>query len=837
MALPRPTIAAAAGTLLCLLLAPASALGSASGSISGTVTAQGGGPLEGIHVCAPPGFGGKCADTDSNGEYAIAGLAEGSYRVHFDGGTDYASQYYDGTTSEHQATQVTVSSETTATGIDAELAPAARIEGEVTDAAGVAPLQGIHVCPMKPTGSGDTAGECATTGSDGTYVIAGLPAGSYRVQFSSSYPNPEYLTQYYNGKPIAGEGVVLSIAAGETASAVDADMEAAGKIGGTVTVADGGTALQGAQVCAVSPKLNVGLPTCASTDASGQYTISGLPTGSYKVRFSAETTGADYLDQYYSDEPTRRLAKPVSVTAGATTTGIDAAVQAGGEIKGRVTGGLSEEPLSNLFVCVRPVGQPDFEAGGLMCDYTDSNGEYAIGSLSTGSYFVRFGQRYTDSAYLRQYYDGKAGRSDATPVDVVAGETVTGIDASLQEGGRIAGRVTDALSHDPVSPIRVCARDPNQSEEEKEEEVGGGCGFTDSSGEYEIEGLPSGSYEVEFSPGASMNPFGEPPDYAYATQYYDGRSSGTEADLVQVTAGLTTTGIDAAMAEGGSISGTIVDLATKDPVGEVQVCALMTDDDEASRCASTDASGDYTIEGLASGDYDVEFHASEYPEEERNYLRQYYDGKGSLGDATAVAVTAGAVKSGVDAELRPGGQISGSVTASDGGAPLQAIDVCAFEAAAEGELLACTSTDVNGGYTISGLPTGSYKVEFSKGYPDFEGGTEEAFATQFFPGAPSAAQAEPVAVTVGARTGSIDAEMVEAGPGSREGQEEARGDEGGGGGGGATPAANPAGPGAERAGSRPHGSHGCPKGEERKRRHGRTRCMKAKHRHHRRHRR
>ena len=827
----------------CLLLLPTGAAGAGTGSISGTLTAQGGGPLEGIHVCAPPEFGSKCADTDSGGNYTIEGLAEGSYVVRFAGGDDYASEYYDDVASQRDATPVQVLAEATTGEIDAELAPAARIEGEVTDAATEAPLQGVLVCPNIPYGSGHPLGSCATTGAGGAYSIGGLTAGSYRVSFSGAGLSPRYLTQYFDGKSVAGEGLVLDLAAGETETGIDAAMEMGGILSGVVTAEAGGAALQGVHVCASSPKFESGWPTCAPTDADGEYAISGLSTGSYKMKFSPGGPGLNYLGQYYSGAATKQAATQVSVTAGATTGGIDAALRTAGRIAGTVTDAGSGEPVAYQYVCARQVGDPEWEAGGLMCDYTDAEGEYAIEGLPAASYYVRFSPGYSSPGYLRQYYDGKGSRAEATPVQVIAGSTAGGVDAAMEEGGRIVGTVTDAFSHEPAHPIQACAFAVGGSGEEEH------CDVTDVTGAYEIRGLASGSYRVRFSPSAGYNPEPDPIDYAYATQYYDGKGSEGEADAVTVTAPATTADIDAAMEEGGRIEGTVIGFDGAEPLDEVQACAFSVAAGEYERCDSTGKSGEYTIEGLSPGEYEVSFQAFSFPEEQTNFLRRYYDEADSPAGATPVSVSTGATQSGIDAALRAGGQIAGKVTDAASGAPLQSIDACALEASGDEELVLCESTDVNGEYTLSSLPTGSYKVEFAKGYPDLEGGIEAVFATQFFPAKPSAAQADPVAVTADSLTGSIDAQMAEPDEG---GAVEGEGERGSGGEGDTAPSPDPpaAAPPSPPAVGTKHPKPPtagpkrgrCPEGKVKQRRHGKVRCVKKKHGHrhrrgHRKHRR
>jgi hypothetical protein len=76
----------------------------------------------------------------------------------------------------------------------------------------------------------------------------------------------------------------------------------------------------------------------ATTAADGSYSIAGLAPGTYIVGFypddgqtgSTATGGSSdvrgYIDQSYNNKPTGSLATTVVVTAGATKTGINAAL-------------------------------------------------------------------------------------------------------------------------------------------------------------------------------------------------------------------------------------------------------------------------------------------------------------------------------------------------------------------------------------------------------------------------------------------------------------------------------------------------------------------------------
>jgi hypothetical protein len=297
---------------------------------------------------------------------------------------------------------------------------------------------------------------------------------------------------------------------------------ATGSISGTVTAASGGAAVKGAEVCAESSDEEAF--ERATTDVLGEYTISGLAGGSYKVVF-LPPQGANYLFQYYSGKPTWSQATPVVVSDGVDTPGVDAALAAGGQISGRVTDAATKAGIQGISVCA---GLPNEEFG--RCTETDSSGKYTIPSLLSGSYEVFFFQGGEESEYLGQIYRG----NQPELVSVTAGSTTSDIDAALSKAGKIAGTVTDALSGAGIGFSTVCARQATTGEIYE-------CVYTNSRGQYAIAGLPSGAYKVWFSPDV---PAWEEED-DYFQQYYGGAAVFAQATPVTVVAPALVTGIDA----------------------------------------------------------------------------------------------------------------------------------------------------------------------------------------------------------------------------------------------------------------------------------------------------
>lgn len=720
------------------------------GGIAGTVTdALSHEPVGYAEVCA---FGAEdgnydgCVYTDGDGEYSLSGLPGGSYKVRFSPGYEqnYAAQYFDGKSTFGAGASVTVSQGSTTGEIDAELQAGGEISGRVTGAPDEDPLEGIQVCA---SGTGNDEYRCVSTDESGEYAIEGLTDGSYTVEFYAIYSS-SYVWQYYSGKASYAEADPVAVSAGENATGIDAELQLGGEISGTVTDATTSEPLSGAAACA-SPvggyEFEYG--TCAVTDADGNYTIHGLHSGSYKVRFSGGS-GLNYITQYYDAKATSSEADPVSVSEGATHSGIDAALQPGGGVAGTVIDAATHEPLEYAQACAyRAV--TDAYVG---CSYTGADGDYSIAGLVSGSYKVEFFPA-SGSNLLSQYYSGESTYAAADPISVTAGSTHDGVDAALEEGGRISGTVTDAASSDPVADVIVCARPPGQ-------EFGyQNCEPTQEAGTYVISGLPPGSYAVSFEAG---NLCGGPEGCShenYVRQYYNGESSGGEADSVGVSTGATHGGVDAAMQPGGEVRGHVTGADSGEPLEDAEVCAYLGPEEEAERCGATNVAGLYVLDGLPTDDYTIRF----YPPSGSNYTGQYYEGKSSFAAADPVSVTAGAASTAVDAALEVGGEIRGHVTAAQGGSDLEGIEVCTYRSAAEGPEH-CIETDASGNYRLRGLGAGSYQVEFSAGYVcGFEDCTAQDYARQFYSGKATRDSADPVEVTSGGTTEGVDAAMQTGG--------------------------------------------------------------------------
>jgi hypothetical protein len=590
-------------------------------------------------------------------------------------------------------------------------------------------LGGASLTIDAPASGKEACGATLPVGQQYTFILTtgtisgafgNAPEGSETALTQPSACPPQHLRISY--KDTGSTQVVTGTVVGVTPNS--------GSITGKVTNATTKTVVAGIEVCGFGSAGD----ECADTNASGEYTISNLAAGEYSVEFLRPfESGLNYLPQFYNGTASYADASKVSVTAGADTSGIDAALEAGAQIAGRVVAAATNTALAGIQVCAY-VTSGEYSGG---CATTNAGGEYAVPGLASGQYTVEFSVPYASGLdYLPQYYDDKSSASEAQPVSATKGTTTSGIDASMQVGGQITGKVTSASTKATVAGIEVCAYESNG--------IYAGCATTNSNGEYRVSALASGQYILNFSAPYESN-------LNYLPQYYNGKSLPAEATTVSVTAGETTTADGVELQQGGLIIGKVTSASTKASLVGIEACAYVTNDVDVEKCVTTNSRGEYTLSGLASGQYTVGF--SILYGSGLNYLPQYYGGKSSLAEGSTVFVTAGEAASGIDAELQEGGLIVGKVTSASNKAPLADIEVCPVSKGGfdPGQ---CRLTNAAGEYTLSGL-VGEYEVEFLP--------ANLSYLAQYFNGKSLISEGEEVSVSPGETTSGIDAELTEGG--------------------------------------------------------------------------
>lgn len=386
--------------------------------------------------------------------------------------------------------------------------------------------------------------------------------------------------------------------------------------------------------------------------------------------------------------------------------------------------------------------------------------------------------------------------------------------------GDIHGKVTDHLG-EPIVGITVCAHGFASSE----------CDWsTDAEGKYSIGGLAAGFYRVGFHVESS-------PSLNYVQQWYSGKAYAEEADPVQLAEGESKE-INAQLQTGGKIHGTVADLETGLPIEGVEVCArlLAFHDGEVGYCDRSDDAGEFTVKNLGTGQYRLEFGTRGHV----NYVdEQLPEPPGSI------PLTAGGAVE-VEAHLRPGVEIEGTLTESGTGTPIVGFlapytvpAICALNPTTQARVK-CAGVESGGQYSIPGLPAGTYAVSFA--LDSVEEGLDlhpDGYVRRYWKEVPTFGETTLLAGTAGAVFDEIDAVLTQgeevfpncevqsacpSHPGSGEASSGATLS-----GGSVTPVAPPQ---AQLAVQRPPRRLRCKKGFRRVMKSGHARCVKvSRHRH------
>jgi len=371
-----------------------------------------------------------------------------------------------------------------------------------------------------------------------------------------------------------------------------------------------------------------------------------------------------------------------------STGNFDLTVEPTRGISGTVTQQETGSPVSGANVTI--YDQYGYYVAGIG---TGADGTYMVGGLAAGDYYVQAGA----DGLITELYDGVVCSSfsscypayDGTPVTVGTGFT-TGIDFALGVSGALSGTVTATATGDPLSVyLRLYSVTGDFLDSLYS---GGGSGF------YEISGLPTGKYFVVAS------------EYDYLREVYDDipcpdwcdPTTGTE---IAVTNGATVTGIDFSLEHLGTVTGTLIDAITGDPVSGQGVAAYASDGSSGGR-VYTATDGTYQTRGLLSGTYFVRTETGSHQDEVYDDIVCEPSCDTSIGSPVVVALDT--TVTGIDFSLVPFGKISGTVLETGTGDPVDGQRVKLYGLA--GSFSNETYTAADGSYTFDSLPTGTYAV-------------------------------------------------------------------------------------------------------------------------------
>ncbi|MFQ5825412.1 MAG: FlgD immunoglobulin-like domain containing protein, partial [bacterium] len=448
--------------------------------------------------------------------------------------------------------------------------------------------------------------------------------------------------------------------------------------------------------------------------------------------------------------------------------------------EGAFTGGITGTVTINGQPSMGDVEVVAFDTFGFFAGsaFTDFSGNYFIGGLAAGAYYVVTQSSYVDEIYNDKPLDHFENWRIADPVNVPEGGTKAGVNFDLLRGAIITGKIYNA---DATLPIGNSFVNFEISTAANPEVIFTPSIFTGTDGGYEINIPATGNFKIKAEvPG-------------FEGEYYNNKPDWVSANPIPIaTLNDSISNIDFTLEElmaptipGGVIEGTVVS-STSDTVNLAFIFAFNLADTSIAGFAisgvnlldpSSSMPGQYQVLGLQTGTY-VLF-ANFYLDFLMPFSLQgeYYKDAATPDLANHLPITAVTdTLTDIDFTLEPGGAIAGNITDNTGVA-LDSVVVVAIDSMICDAIKCffhggafCTEyldfglgfSDVNGNYTIGGLSDGNYVLRtFSWFSPhtgqvldEYYDNVQSIFAFD---------QATPVPVTAPDTTKNIDFELDRAG--------------------------------------------------------------------------
>jgi protocatechuate 3,4-dioxygenase beta subunit len=402
------------------------------------------------------------------------------------------------------------------------------------------------------------------------------------------------------------------------------------EVSGRVT--RGGAGVEGVTISVIAEASGA---TAVETAPDGSFTIGDLNPGSMMI-------AARKPDEFI--QITRPITAPV--------TDLILEVPPGGTISGRVVDKTTKQPVTNFQAGITPaptggmirmMGPPQFRS------FTSDDGTFTLENVPVGTVQLNV-----------QAAGYTAGRVAGLTVE--EGKPVAAVEVLMDRGAKVTGRVTgpDGSAMAGVA-VRVEPKGGNPNALAMMS-TGRSTVVTDGNGDYTIEAVEKGEKTVVFARQGYL-----PAQKTVALESNEHR-------------------VDAQLSSGVRISGQVVTEGGA-PIAEAGVMARSaTQGDFGSRSTQTDASGNFTMEGLSPGRY------------------SFMVNKRGLGSTEVddVDVSTGTP---VRIVVKSGGTIYGRVI----GLTADELGTTTVSASSSGGY-GSAAVDANGNYRIEGAPTGTVRL-------------------------------------------------------------------------------------------------------------------------------
>ncbi len=447
---------------------------SPGGAIYGQILDHSGVPIDSAQVSISQAGASSTAVrnvyADAAGRYRVAGLVSGQYRV-VASAIGYKSQVFAGFDCDITCDQIPGTPVATVE-FGQSLASFSLSRGNsivVSTTVGGQPTANFYLQVIAVNPAGNAVSNAGSGGSGAPVLLGPLPAGTYRVRVEGGGLVSEYYqdvlcaavcgaAEFQAATPIALNNDAPPVA-------ISMDLERVPEITGVVTGA-GGSPIANATVTIFR---NYSQQT-TQTASDGSYRIRPPALGSYMVHAGT----ANHIDELYDDLPCNNVSyvsnciggTPIIVSAGTSPAPVNFQLAPSAKIRGQI-GNLPA--FTNFQIVALNAMNLGVNPGRLV---QQGDGNYELSDLPEGQFrFV-----YWPGSFSRfQVYDGidcgpeaydytQCPLSNATPVSLVSGANVDGINfRNRSRIGRL-GQVTDAGNGLPLAGIIVDVFDPQSGD-------------------------------------------------------------------------------------------------------------------------------------------------------------------------------------------------------------------------------------------------------------------------------------------------------------------------------------------------------------------------------------
>src|SRR5215475_11587155 len=490
------------------------------------------------------------------------------------------------------------------------------------------PVANVVVALQNPPGPSPSPGIRVRTDGAGQFRFTGVTAGRYVLgALAPGFISPS--DQLYGS-----QGALITVSEGENMDGVSIELKRGGAIAGRVTdsrrraIAEENVVLMKLDEQGRPQPFNIPMNTYFSvTDDRGYYRLFGLHAGRYLVsvghkpqKFSSIGARRIFYPQtFHPDATEESKAEVIELSEGGEATGVDITVAEAKRVylvSGRIVDAETGQPVTMMQVGLGKVME-DGRSGGMAptASRSDANGGFQI-SLPPGKYSLfggwSNGDYFTDPATIE-----------------VGDKDVSGVEIKARRGATISGVVMMEGAYDRA----VLAKLPSLTLSARRRSDDFGRTISRSArinpdGGFRISGLPPGQITFSLSGQLMPNKF---------TILRIERGGVSQGSQIEVGAGEQTHDLRVVLAYSvAAIQGQLKIIGGAAP-SDIVVHAYLKKvggDESANFGSQVDASGQFIIEGLAAGEYELRLSYSQRnnpaetdPQIRQKFLQQLFQSK------------------------------------------------------------------------------------------------------------------------------------------------------------------------------------------------------------------